>query len=136
MQSQQANVSSEHLCDCIERWFAYRKPCFACYDFDYSSILMMELFQLKRVRDSIAKYHNHENSNRDIERMNTAINLLETVICEDLMDDINVNIRNAKRFTSLELKDNLKYFKNDLYLKKAWYIYNKFKWNWLFTWWD
>lgn len=76
------------------------------------------------------------NSNRDVERMNTAIKLLEIIITEtECVDNPKVNLRNIKRFSKLSL-ENSEYFMRELYFTKTWYIYNEFKRNWLFTWWD
>ena len=41
--------------DILKRWFSYYKILRKVYDFDYSSILMVEKYQIKRVRDSIIK---------------------------------------------------------------------------------
>lgn len=128
--------------DSLERWFSYLKVCFtSCYDFDFSSILLVEQHQIKRVRDSIQKYHNHINADRDVERMNTALKLLDIVLNQPYpLQDTYVNIHNAKRFgwnrEELLIGDNARVFLPDLRETKAWHIYNEFRKNWLLTWWD
>lgn len=117
----------------IGRWFSYYNVVRKCYDFDYSSILAVEYHQLKRVRDSIQYYHNHLYAERDIQRMNTTLKLLE-IIAEDgcsqyigkplefeKLEDKNlytikqdpegyyimpvyVNIRNSARFCKYDMK--------------------------------
>lgn len=64
----------------IKRWFAYYKIIRKTYDFDYSSLLEIEHYQLIKLRDCISKYQNHVNSWRDIRNMNLAISCLEIVL--------------------------------------------------------
>lgn len=117
----------------IGRWFSYFNVSRRIYDFDYSSILEVERHQISRVRDSIEHYHNHLYAERDIERLNLALRLLdiieeggcserigkpiEFVKCNDdkdlyeLKDDpdsyytiqVYVNHKNALRFYEREL---------------------------------
>ncbi len=114
----------------IGRWFSYYNVLRKTYDFDYSSILEVEYHQIKRVRDCIKYYHNHLYANRDIQKMNLALRLLEIIAedgcseyvgksiefkeCEEkpglytIIDDPNsyytlpvyVNTRNSNRFCS------------------------------------
>ncbi len=63
----------------IGRWFSYFNVSRRIYDFDYSSILAVERHQISRVRDSIAHFHNHLNAERDIERLNLALRLLDII---------------------------------------------------------
>lgn len=76
------NFSVRRFWDNLFRWFSYYKVCRNIYDFDHTSILEVEKHQIMRVRDCIKKYNNHVNADRDIERMNTAIKLLD-IILED-----------------------------------------------------
>lgn len=127
--------------DSLERWFSYLKVCFSCYDFDFSSILLIEQYQIKRVRDSIQKYHSHVDADRDVERMNTAIKLLDIVLTQSYpLQNTYVNIHNAKRFgwnrEDLLIGDKAHVFLSGLREIKAWHIYNEFRKNWLLTWWD
>jgi len=132
----------------FKRWLSYCKPCFkGCFDFDFSSILLMERHQLERVRDNIAKYHNHVNAERDVERMNTALKLLDSILEEgsDILDFNQgkykltkyVNTKNAYRFgnyTEEHLQKPL--WVADLYCEKTWKLYHRFREQWLRTWWD
>ncbi len=63
----------------IGRWFSYFNVSRHIYDFDYSSILAVERHQISRVRDSIAHFHNHLSAERDIERLNLALRLLDII---------------------------------------------------------
>lgn len=127
----------------LRRWFSYMKPCFNCYDFDYSSVLTMERHQLIRLRDNIAKYHNHVNAERDIERMNTTLRLLD-IISEEIFGrfsngkwefDKYVNFKNKKRFGVMGNREDA-LWKIDLYQRKAWCLYHEMRKAWLRTWWD
>jgi len=132
----------------VKRWFAYRKPCFECYDSDFFSILIVEREQIKRVRDSIAKFHSHVGYERDVERMNTALRLIDIVL-DNGFSIINykgngewellkyVNTRNANRFSD----DDFSKYESpsvmaDLYEQKAWKIYNQWRTRYLRDWWD
>lgn len=72
-------VSIRRFWENIERWLSYYKVARRIYDFDYTSILEVERHQIKRVRASISKYHNHVNAGRDIERLNLALRLLDII---------------------------------------------------------
>lgn len=116
----------------LSRWFSYYKVAMSIYDFDYSSILEVERHQIKRVRDSIAKYRSHVEWERDVQRMDLALKLLSIAMEEDsiakrvsghywtegpdenglytLKSDAKyeatkyVNIRNAYRFSKTPMK--------------------------------
>ena len=127
------NLSVRRFWENIGRWFSYFNISRRIYDFDYSSILAVERHQISRVRDSIAHYHNHLHAERDIERLNLALKLLDIIkedgcyervgkpynfvkssdkedLCE-LEDDpesyytipVYVNYKNAMRFCKIEL---------------------------------
>lgn len=149
----------------IGRWFSYYNVIRKMYDFDYSSILEVERHQIERVRDSIAHFHSHLNAERDIERMNLALRLL-SIVEEDgiseyhgkdptFNDDhtfsvdpegyytipVNVNTRNAHRFSSMKLdlyedprSGNM--YKDSLRTEKAWHLYNRMRLYFLQSWWD
>lgn len=134
------------------------------HDFDDSSILIAEKHQLERVRNSVLHHHNHLYWERDVERMNTALRLLDLIL--DRNGEINshylkVNLRNRKRFLhesywddkpdeplglkSLsdswdeDIKEYVKSFfplRYEAYTRKVWYLYNAFRQQWLPTWWD
>lgn len=85
----------------IGRWLSYYKVTRRIYDFDYSSILAVERHQIKRVRDSIAKYHNHVNADRDIERLDLALRLL------DIIEENGCAEYSGKGVVSIKDKDGL-----------------------------
>ena len=127
------DISVRRFWENIGRWFSYFNISRRIYDFDYSSILTVERNQISRVRDSIAHYHNHLYAERDIERLNLALRLLDIIeedgCCErvgrpfkfvksnnkedlyELEDDpesyytipVYVNYKNAMRFCKIEL---------------------------------
>lgn len=146
----------------IRRWFSYYKVISRIYDFDYSSILEVERKQIIRVRDSIYKYRNHMYWERDVERMNLALKLLDIIRedgCAELIGDpfgnvradrgnskwvlnIYVNTRNARRFVpkwDLDMIDDSgigPIIKDSLRVEKAWQLYHKLRVYYLRTWWD
>ena len=73
------DLSVRRFWENIGRWFSYFNISRRIYDFDYSSILAVERHQISRVRDSIAHFHNHLYAERDIERLNLAIRLLDII---------------------------------------------------------
>lgn len=73
------NLSVKRFWNNIRRWFSYYSICRKIYDFDYSSILAVERYQIERVRDSIIHYHNHVNWERDVRQMNLALKLLDII---------------------------------------------------------
>ncbi|MGM9531321.1 hypothetical protein, partial [Intestinibacter sp.] len=88
---------------------------------------------MQRVRDSIAKYRNHLNYERDLQNIDRALRLLDASE-EDILERNpltgeyktakKVNTRNASRFTDLTpINDVFRLV--SLYQCKAWYLYNK-----------
>ena len=73
------NLSVRRFWRNIGRWLSYFNVCRNVEDWDYTSILAVERHQIERVRDSIAHYHNHLNADRDIERLNLALRLLDII---------------------------------------------------------
>ena len=146
----------------LKRWFSYYKILRKVYDFDFSSILIVEKYQIMRVRDSIIKYQHHVDWQQDVKWMNTAIKLLEiveengcavptqTIEVNDILKihyidykmPVYVNTRNASRFISKYAVDRLEDSKigvliiDNLRIEKAWYLYNKIRYNYLRQWWD
>lgn len=118
------------------------------YDFDYSSIIEVEYHQLKRVRDSIAKYHNHVNAEYDISRMDIMLRLLDIIRNEGgwhtengkYVPDSYTNPRNAYRF-SKHIAEKLPTDDSGLWLtylreEKVWSLYNKMHKQYLRNFWD
>lgn len=116
----------------LHQWFCYYKVVTNIYDFDFSSIVEVERYQIKRVRDTIAKYHSHVNWERDVRYIDLALKLLSIAMEEDSIvkqtsghhwtegpdehglyewkSDAKyeatkyVNIRNAHRFSKMPMK--------------------------------
>lgn len=143
----------------IKRWFAYFPTIVKIYDFDYSSVLIVEKKQLERLRDDIKRYHHHVNADRDLEKINLALRLLDIVLegadvslIGDFADpehkwrlNTYVNTKNAERFCGKEFADYLKsnesrnifeLIKSELYETKAWKLYNEIRYRYLQQWWD
>lgn len=140
----------QNLC----RWLAYFKVIRRTSDWDFMSLLEVELHQLTKLRDSIAKYQSHLNSWRDIRNMNWAISCLTKYMNHDIaivkgtgedskyILNVYVNDKNATRFLPQynnvpSHHENLLNIKKEaLYMEKAWCLYNKIKKEHLREWWD
>lgn len=147
------------------RWFAYFKVMRRTYDFDYASLLEVELHQLTALRNCIAKYQSHVNSWYDIRNMDWAISCLKIVVedgcsysngakafLEKELDSgevelipnpdhkfimpIYVNTQNGKRFCEFCGDFQDALIKDILRIKKAWYLYNRIRQEHLKEWWD
>ena len=130
--------------DIIKSWFSYYKVLRNCYDFEYDSILEVEKYQIQRVRDSIAKYKHHANYERDLQNIDRALRLLEASEADILEEDSftgeyrttrKVNTRNASRFIDITPIDSA-FRLLHVYQCKAWYLYNKMRYEHLKEWWD
>lgn len=119
-------------------------------DWDYAFILYSELNELRILKNGIARYQNHENWKRDVETLNTAINLLEIIIGKESKTSSYVNINNSHRFLD---KKTYKYVMDQLsnedkrhdrkYLirglireEKVWKIYHRYREYYMRSWWD
>lgn len=159
------SLSVRRFLENIGRWFSYFGVTNRIYDFDYTSTLAVERHQIMRVRDSITHYHNHLNADRDIERLNLALRLLD-IIEEDCcaeyhgiemefnyygtiwMDNkgyytmpLYVNIRNARRFSGMDpcyytAPKTGDLYKSHLRVEKAWHIYHRLRLYFMRSWWD
>ncbi len=98
------DLSVRRFWENIIRWFSYYNVSRRIYDFDYSSILEVERHQISRVRDSIEHFHNHLNAERDIERLNLALRLL------DIIEEDGCSEYVGKEFEFVRRKDNEKLF--------------------------
>ncbi len=128
----------------IKRILSYIKPLKYAYDFDYISILIVELHQLKRVRKALERngYYNHYH-------INTAINILQIIVNDNYMFvyDKYINKNNAKwyyyspsswryaAYTTNRTMFSDKYWKEVVYECKCWHIYCNMKENYLKHWW-
>jgi hypothetical protein len=134
-----------------KRWFDYRRLVIHdFYDFDYSSILLAEQYQIKRVRDSIIKYQTHVSWERDVEKMNLALSLLDIIL--DNVDILEigegpwkkgkwkllkyVNTRNLYRFTDFDVPKLPEITAKNLYYEKAWHLYFELRKEFTRNWWD
>ena len=111
---------------------------------DYGFLLNIELVALKQMRDFIKTKGCHLNAERDSERINTTIKLLEISLDRNYeWEKVNkgiiyVNTKNKRRFYPNDTPD---YVLNNLSNwtvreEKAWYLYCKMREYWYRTWWD
>lgn len=103
------DISVRRFWENVGRWFSYFNISRRIYDFDYSSILVVERHQITRVRDSIVHYHNHLYADRDIERLNLALKLLD--IIEE--DGCSEYIGKPLKFVESKDKEGLYHIEND-----------------------
>ena len=74
------HLSIKRFWNNIRRWVSYYNVIRKTDDFDYSSLLEVELHQLTKLRDCISKYQSHIDSWRDIRHMNWAIACLKIML--------------------------------------------------------
>ena len=133
----------------LQIFSSYWKVTKNMYDFDFSSILYVELHQMKRVRKAIEKYRSHVYWERDVARIKLAEKILTMFMENDwwsLDYDLEhnhayiipyVNTKNTKRFFPKYTGDvNRDFFKRDLYEEKLWNLYYLIRKNYTRTWWD
>lgn len=109
-------------------WCSFLRVCSHCYDGDWSSILLVELHELERV-----KKYSKSNFKIDL-----CIRLLKIVL-EIEVNKTYVNVKNRKRFWNIDDKTFFsptilginEYY---LYLHKAWNLYCLIKKEYLFKW--
>jgi hypothetical protein len=159
-------VTTRSFFEGLGRWFSYYKVLRTAYDFDYSSILDVEKYQITRIRNHIDKHGNHVSYKEDVAKMDLALRLLDIIerdgdcqligkgftINEEgfLINDPNskwvctvyVNTKNAKRFldvVSMRQLDNPRtagLMQSSLYVEKAWTLYHRVKARYMRNWWD
>lgn len=131
--------------DRIKIFLSYWKISKDLYDFDYSSVLAVEKHQLQRLYNSINKYRNHVDYERDLNKIKLAIKLLDIYMEEVPLQDydsvewkciVYVNTKNLSRFFPVGIVSNPELIKIHLYQEKAWYLYHKVKERYMRSWWD
>lgn len=127
----------------LKRWFSYFKLIISIYDFDYTSILLVEKYQITRVKNYIAKYgSNYYGYEYDIKWINKALACLNIVLEDGSVKVVNnkwvlpyyVNVKNCNRFCKYKCLDST-LFLDDLRITKAWTLYNKIRNYHLKRWW-
>ena len=132
--------------DVLANLWQYCKIVKNLYDFDYSSILMVEQNQIKRVRDGIYKERIHSGWNYTVSRMDLAINLLDILLDDGSLVVTDkwevtkyVNTRNAKRFLTdgaiERINNGYVFLLQDLYKEKAKRLYYKVRERYTEDWW-
>lgn len=133
------------------------------YDFDYSSLLLVEQNQLKRIRKHIAKHQFFVGWEVIVQRVDTAIKLLDIALDRvDVIELVNrdtrltnfkdefispkwkllkyVNTRNASRFLNdvqvEQVEKGNEVFIANLYKEKAWKLYYKLREQYTRQFWD
>lgn len=147
----------------LQAWFSYIPVLWKCYDFDYSSILLVQQHQTKRVCDCIEKCGMHYHKDRDIRHMKLVVRLIDKYLNDNIVDCTqNVNLGDIKKFISTGDKwecsryvntKNYKRFmyrdpmqektrdlqeitKGDLYQRKVWHLIHLINEYFQEQWWD
>ena len=116
---------------------------FKSYDYSYMLTMEREMLHL------MCTYHKSSNlieeNPRIAKEIELAINLLDIVTDAVQVLHFNskgeaciikkVNTKNANRFSE-KIYNNSPIYLDLLRKNKAWYLYNKLKYNYLFNWWD
>ena len=116
----------------IKRWLSYYKVLRRAYDFDFSSIYKVEMYQIKRVRDCIKRYKFYEGYEHDVWYMNIALSLLDIYLNEE--EEKYVNTKNQKRFVKYNANEG-DFLKSELRKTKALYLYHKVRTLQTCRWW-
>jgi hypothetical protein len=119
----------------LKRYFSYLPVISNLYDFDYSSVLDIEKYQLTRLRDCINSHKDYYGYEYDVSRINLAIKLLEKY---NSYVNSYVNIKNAHRFLNNYQINHISkdLLKEELYNEKIWYLYHKIRVYYMRQWWD
>lgn len=147
------------LKETLQRRIYYWKKSKYFIEWDYSSILLAEKAVIERM---IKTYDGTEELNdKQLSSLKTALNLLKIVLAETEITEsdgtkklnlagfpsygykllVKVNTRNAKRFMTKDRYESfIKYkeeplFLEDYYRDKAFDIYNRFRTQYLYSWW-
>lgn len=142
----------EQLCNVL----SYCKLFGKLYDFDWTSVLLVERHQLKRMRKCLLETHHHVDWEYDYQRITLAIKLLDRIIDEvdPVIKLINtpqifpeyipcewkickyINTKNADRFlTNSYKKTDNALFVEYLYNEKLWNLYYKVRKQYTKSWW-
>ena len=119
----------------IARWFSYYKIVRKIDDIDSESVLKLEQYQLSRIMRSSL-------SERDKERINLAIKLIDIILDVDDLLEYNqgewiinkyINTKNLSRYMD---DGNINaVIKWDLRQRKAWHLYHKLRLYYMQSWW-
>lgn len=122
----------------IKRWFKIRHRVMSLYEYDYSCLLEMEEYQLKRFYD--VNKNELPFSDTNMRNIHLCIKLIHAIWWAET-NVPNVNMRNEYRFGTWNPKvlDEdpewmYEYHKRELYKRKALYLYNKIRNEHMFDW--
>lgn len=134
----------------LRNLYNYRKILWEDYQFDYGYLLNLEKFKLQLMIDEFKNYA-HTDHTSNIRWMSICIKLIDIIQEEDsILERLSpgyytvtsyVNIKNAYKY-GLESNVNHKnpdivaFAKDTLRQRKALYLYNKIRYNYIYEWWD
>ena len=135
----------------IKNFWTDKNILWSHYDWDYSYLLELEKFKLQLMIDNFTNYPHVEHKNH-IKWMSISIKLIDIILEKDMCInyDFNnenitinkyINIRNAERFNCYSQTHNVNeqltlFGKEMLRERKALYLYNAIRYNYLYEWWD
>lgn len=129
----------------LTRWINYYPILNKIYDFDYSSVLEVEKYQLQRLCNYIEKYGIHLNKQCDINHIKTMIKILDLILTDDWWDIKDkkyilpyTNLKNGNRFVKYfdELDNSSGIWSVQVRQEKLWNLYNKMHQQYLRNFWD
>ena len=88
-------INIRKFIDWIHRWLRIFKTLKSAYDFDYSSLYILEKYQLRNIANHLSKHNLYEGVENDVAKIRLAISLI------DIMSD---------EFAHLEYVGNKPYF--------------------------
>ena len=115
-------------------------------DFDFSYLLLIERFKLKRMVKCFSKFGDTVDCDKNIRDMSLCIRLITIALQEDSVykkylkacdTQINwhyINTKNYKRFWNWDTFNDIPCVRYELRTLKALYLYNKIR-NRMFRWW-
>lgn len=132
----------------LKNLFRFSKALWRNYDFDFRYMLILEQTKLKQLSKYFETANIVENEWAMAKQTRLAYKLIDIILQEggENIKDVYVNIRNASRYLSPEIIENLQesdeHIKGEYYLltslryEKAWKLYCKLRENHMRTWWD
>lgn len=148
--------NSRKIIDWIGRWFRIFKILKSAYDFDYSSLYILEKYQLRNIANHLSKHNLYEGVEHDVAKIRLAMKLID-IMSDDFayLEYIGnkphftktVNMNNWQRFFRynperkaisrlMSNDETIELAKSMIYVEKASYLYYKIRENYTRQWWD
>lgn len=136
----------------VKNFLPFRKVAFSIMfdNNEYTSVLMLEKYQLERLYNAIAKGAAHDNYKRDLYWINICLRLLHTLLRGHIKRSTYVNTKRVEDETLQRLRNkiilngkinicDIDFYENlreEIYLEKAWHLYCRIRENYMRNWWN